>query len=199
LGLLNGIAAKRIFCDVFTAVCCSANGAKHTSLGQRPRKYVKTISGLKARYITMPQSLSLVVIHIIFSTEDRQGLISESIRPRLHAYLATIARNSDCEAYRVGGVSDHVHMAIRLSRTITIADLVEELKTSSSKWMKSESPQFAWQRGYACFSVGPTDLESLTEYIDDQDKHHEKRTFQEEVRMFLKKYGVEHNETYVWD
>jgi REP element-mobilizing transposase RayT len=95
-----------------------------------------------------------------------------------------------------------VHLAIRLSRTITIAELVETLKTTSSKWLKSQSASlgaFAWQRGYGCFSVGPSDLDSLCEYIDRQDEHHRQRTFQEEFRMFLAKYGVEYNEAYVWD
>src|SRR5271154_581023 len=104
----------------------------------------------------MPQSLSLVVIHVIFSTKDRLPLLEANTRPNLHAYLSTVARNAGCECYRVGGVADHVHLAIRLSRTLTIADLVENLKTSSSKWLKAQSPlfnTFSWQRGYGCFSV----------------------------------------------
>jgi REP element-mobilizing transposase RayT len=116
--------------------------------------------------------------------------------------LATVARNANCECYRVGGVADHVHLAIRLSRTLTIADLIENLKTSSSKWLKMQSTDllgFAWQRGYACFSVGPSDLDSLCAYIDSQEEHHRVRTFQDELRVFLKKYGVEFNEAYVWD
>ena len=150
----------------------------------------------------MPQSLSLVIIHVIFSTKDRHPFLKPDSRPKLHAYLATVARNIGCEAYRVGGVADHVHLAIRLSRTVTIADLVQELNTSSSKWVKTQSPglaAFAWQRGYGCFSVGPSDLDRLRAYIDDQENHHETRTFQEEFRMFLKKYGVEYDEAYVWD
>ena len=150
----------------------------------------------------MPQSLSLVIVHVIFSTKDRHPVISPDTRPKLHAYLATVARNIGCEAYRVGGVADHVHLAIRLSRTVTIADLVQDLKTASSKWVKTQSPDlsaFSWQRGYGCFSVGPSDLEPLRTYIDDQEKHHETRTFQDEFRMFLKKYGVEYDEAYVWD
>jgi REP element-mobilizing transposase RayT len=106
----------------------------------------------------MPQSLSFVVIHVIFSTKERRPFLDPVTRPKLHAYLATVARNAGCEAYRVGGVADHVHLAIRLSRTLTIADLVETLKTSSSKWVKTQSPDlaaFSWQRGYGCFSVGP--------------------------------------------
>jgi REP element-mobilizing transposase RayT len=150
----------------------------------------------------MPQSLSLVVLHVIFSTKDRRSLLKPDIRPKLHAYLATVARNAGCECYRVGGVADHAHLALRLSRTLTIADLVENLKTTSSKWLKTQSPDlaaFSWQRGYGCFSAGPSDLDSLCEYIDNQEQHHQTRTFQDELRMFLKKYSVEYDETYVWD
>jgi REP element-mobilizing transposase RayT len=148
----------------------------------------------------MPQSLSLVIIHVIFSTKDRYAFLDPEPRPKLHAYLATVARNAGCECYRVGGVADHVHLAIRLSRTMSIADLIENLKTTSSKWLKTQSSALAnWQRGYGCFSVGPTDLDSLCAYIDTQEEHHKARTFQEEFRMFLKKYGVEYNEAYVWD
>src|SRR5256885_16353418 len=109
----------------------------------------------------MPQSLSLVILHVIFSTKEREPLLEAEVKPKLHAYLATVARNAGCEAHRVGGVADHVHLAIRLSRTITIAELVEKLKTTSSKWLKGQSASlgaFAWQRGYGCFSVGPSDL-----------------------------------------
>ncbi|MFO7975721.1 MAG: IS200/IS605 family transposase [Candidatus Hydrogenedentota bacterium] len=150
----------------------------------------------------MPQSLSFVIIHVIFSTKDRRGFLNREFRSRMHGYLASIARNHKCECLRVGGKADHVHLAIRLSRTITIAHLVEQLKTSSSIWAKEQSPNqhgFAWQRGYGCFSVGPRDLEDLVAYIDNQEEHHKKRTFQDEFRMFLDKYGVEYNEAYVWD
>ena len=150
----------------------------------------------------MPQSLSLVIVHVIFSTKDRHPTLDATLRPKLHTYLATVARNTGCECHRAGGVADHVHLALRLARTVTIADLVGELKTASSKWVKTQAPalaDFAWQRGYACFSVGPTDLPALEAYIDDQEKHHQARTFQEEFRTFLKKYGVKYDEAYVWD
>src|SRR5271155_1375076 len=117
----------------------------------------------------MPQSLSLVIVHVIFSTKERHPLLDSVTRTKLYAYLATVARNAGCECFRVGGVADHVHLAIRLSRTMTIAQLVEELKTSSSRWLKTQSPalaQFAWQNGYGAFSVGPSDLGALRAYID---------------------------------
>jgi putative transposase len=155
-----------------------------------------------AVFIGMPQSLSFLLVHIVFSTKDRSPVLDPSLRSALHAYLATVARNAECECYRVGGVEDHVHLAIRLSRTITTAKLVEELKTSSSKWLKEQSPalaNFAWQRGYGVFSVGPSDLDALRRYIDCQEEHHRTRTFQKEYRTFLAKYGVEYQERYVWD
>ena len=150
----------------------------------------------------MPQSLSLVIVHLIWSTKDRFPCLGASVRPSLHAYLATVARNAGCECYRVGGVADHVHLAVRLSRTVSIAALVEELKTSSSKWLKTQQVElsgFAWQRGYGSFSVGPGDLDAVIAYIDAQEEHHRTRTFQEEYRAFLKKYGIEFDERYVWD
>ena len=140
----------------------------------------------------MPQSLSLVIVHFIFSTKDRLPCLGTAVRTALHAYLATVARNGGCECYRAGGVADHVHLAVRLSRTMSIAEFVESVKTSSSKWLKTQEPglhAFAWQRGYGSFSVGPRDLNAVIAYIDDQENHHRTRTFQEEYRAFLETYG----------
>ncbi len=150
----------------------------------------------------MPQSLDNVLIHLVFSTKDRYTYLKPPIRPEAYAYLAEVVRNTGCLCKRVGGIPDHVHLAIQLSRTITIADLVEEIKTSSSKWLKTKGPEFgrfSWQKGYGAFSVSPTDTDALIKYIDDQEEHHRTRTFQEEYRMFLKKYGIEYDERYVWD
>lgn len=150
----------------------------------------------------MPQSLSLLIIHIVFSTKNRAPVLDATVRPALHAYLATVAQNYSGECYRVGGVADHIHLAVRLSRTITVANLVEELKTSSSKWLKTQSPDlagFSWQRGYGAFSAGPAHLEDLLRYIDRQDEHHRDQNFQNEYLGFLKKYGIEYDEQYLWD
>jgi REP element-mobilizing transposase RayT len=150
----------------------------------------------------MPQSLSLIIVQIIFSTKDRFPCLDPSTRPRLHAYLAIVARNAKCEAYRVGGTADHVHIAVRLRRTTAIAELVEELKTSSSKWLKtqrSELRRFAWQRGYGAFSAAPHELQALVDYLENQEEHHRIRTFQEEYLALLKQYGVQFDERYLWD
>jgi len=150
----------------------------------------------------MPQSLSQVIVHIVFSTKGRQKWLDAGIAPRVHAYLATVCRDHDCQAYRVGGVTDHVHLAVRLGRTISQADLIETIKTSSSAWIKKQGDiyrSFFWQRGYGAFSAEFSRLESLIHYIDTQEEHHRTKTFQEEYREWLRKYQIEFDERYVWD
>lgn len=150
----------------------------------------------------MPQSLSNILIHLIWSTKDRHPWLEPGTREKTHAFLAGAVRQCDCEAFRVGGVADHVHLAVRLSRTMSVADLVKEVKTASSKWMKEQDLDFAgfyWQQGYGSFSVGMSQKETLLHYIDTQEEHHRTRTFQSEYRDFLKKYGIDYNERYVWD
>ena len=150
----------------------------------------------------MPQSLSCLINHIVFSTKDREPWLTESIRERAFAYLAEIGRDCGCEVYRVGGMPDHVHLAIRMSRTLSVADLLQKLKSTSSGWIKREGPNhagFAWQAGYGAFSVGPSQLSQLVAYIDRQEEHHRKKDFQDEYRQFLERYGVEFDERYVWD
>ena len=151
----------------------------------------------------MPQSLSLVIVHLVFSTKDRAPLIQPEMRPRLHAYLAEVARSLGCVAYRVGGVADHVHLALTLPRTLTQSDLVKELKTTSNHWLEKQDrtvySDFGWQRGFGIFSIGKSQLPDLTRYIEDQESHHAKRSFQDEFRAMLEKYGVDYDEAYVWD
>lgn len=152
----------------------------------------------------MPQSLSKVVLHVVFSTKERFPFLDAGIRPGLHGYMATVCRGIDAsaEAYRVGGVSDHVHVACRLPRTVPTAKLVEELKTASSKWIKQQGEQYAkffWQRGYGAFSINPGELDGLIRYIDQQEDHHEKESFQDEYRRFLNQNGIDYDERYVWD
>jgi len=150
----------------------------------------------------MPQSLSKIIVHIIFSTKNREPLIADSVQTGLHAYMATVVRNKDGECYRAGGVSDHVHLAMRLPRTIAICKLVENLKTASSKWMKKQSPElisFGWQHGYAALSVNPEGLPGLCKYIDQQAEHHRKVSFKDEYRKLMREYGIEFDERYMWD
>ena len=150
----------------------------------------------------MPQSLSKVILHIIFSTKDREPWLDSGVRPRMHAYLATVCRDLGAELVRVGGVADHVHIVTTLSRTLSQAQLVEQIKKTSSKWIKTVGAShrgFSWQRGYAAISVSPSQLEAVLQYIETQQEHHRTHTFQEEYRELLRRHGIDFDERYVWD
>jgi putative transposase len=138
-----------------------------------------------------------------FSTKDRAGYFEDqSFRRDLHKYLAGPCQKLDCPAIIVGGGDDHVHIACRLGRCIEVNILLRELKRESSKWIKIEAPKlddFSWQGGYGVFSVSPSHLELLIEYIRNQEEHHRKETYQDEFRRLCRLYGVELDERYVWD
>ena len=150
----------------------------------------------------MPQSLSHIILHIIFSTKDRIPVIDHEVEKSVHAYLATVCRDQGCHAYRVGGPADHIHIVTTLSRTITVSKLVEHIKKVSSAWMKKQDRKygkFYWQRGYGAFSVSPTHLDEVLRYVSGQREHHKTISFQDEFRGFLRKYRIEYEEKYVWD
>jgi REP element-mobilizing transposase RayT len=152
--------------------------------------------------VPMPQSLSKVYVHLMFSTKYREPVLHKEIQPELYSYLGGICNAWDCAPVKVGGYYDHVHILCRLSRKIALMKLLEEVKKSSSKWMKTKGSEFAgfyWQDGYGAFSVNPTQLNTVVKYIETQDEHHSKKDFQNEFRAFLKKYQVEYDERYVWD
>ena len=150
----------------------------------------------------MSQTHAHIVLHLVFSTKNRVPLIDKTVKDPLHAYLATVCREQGCHAYRVGGVEDHVHIATTLSRTMTVAKLIEHLKSSSSSWMKSQGnayTAFYWQGGYGAFSVSPKDLDALIRYIEGQEEHHRTKTFQEEYLQFLKQYNIPYDPKYIWE
>ena len=151
----------------------------------------------------MPQSLARVVLHVVFSTKNRAPFLKGlDLRARLHAYMAGVLQGIGCEPLLINGVEDHVHILCNLSRTVTIARLVEEAKRSTSKWMKDQGPGYAdfyWQSGYGAFSVSQSNVEPVRAYIATQEDHHRKVTFQDEFRALCRKHGVEIDERYVWD
>jgi putative transposase len=150
----------------------------------------------------MPQSLSKVILHVIFSTKNREPWLESDVRPRVHAYLATICRNVGSDFVHVGGVADHVHIITTLPRTVSQSELIEQIKKTSSKWVKTVGSRyrgFSWQRGFGAFSVSPSQLEAVLQYVDTQQERHRTRTFQEEYRDLLCKHGIEFDERYVWD
>jgi putative transposase len=150
----------------------------------------------------MPQSLAAILIHVIFSTKNREPLILPEIEPELFPYMATACQSANSSAILINGTTDHVHMLVNLGRKTAIADLVEEVKSSSSGWIKSKGPQFErfyWQNGYGAFSIGQSGENALKEYIANQKAHHRIKTFQEEYRKFLQRYELKYDERYVWD
>jgi REP element-mobilizing transposase RayT len=150
----------------------------------------------------MPQSLSRVLVHLIFSTKNRARVLSPEIRAELFPYLSVVLNDHDCPSLRVGGVEDHVHLFFGLSRTHSISQIVEAVTTSSSKWMKTKGPQFVefhWQAGYGAFSVSPSQAVNVTKYIVNQEEHHRVVSFQDEFRRFLERHGIAFDERYVWD
>ena len=151
----------------------------------------------------MPQSLSAVYIHLVFSTKERRPFLRDkAVCASLHSYLGGVTKQLECPPITVGGVEDHVHLLCRFGRTITQAEWVKELKRVSNGWLKDQGPDYAdfqWQAGYADFSVSESNREQVAAYIAQQDEHHRKVSYQDEVRALLRKHNLEWDETYVWD
>jgi REP element-mobilizing transposase RayT len=148
----------------------------------------------------MPQSLANILIHVIWSTKERRPLISDAVRVGLHGYMAGILKNLESPALIINSVADHVHVFCQLSKNLAACKLVEEVKKSSSKWMKEQGVlNFAWQNGYGVFSVSQSNADAVRKYIEGQAEHHHQRDFKEEFREFCQRYNVPLDERYVWD
>ncbi len=150
----------------------------------------------------MPQALSKVYTHIIFSTKHHKNLIDKTIEPDLFNYLGGICKGLECDPVQIGGHADHVHILCVLSKKMTQITLLQELKQRSSKWVKTKGENYSnfyWQNGYGIFSVNPSQLDVVATYIQNQRQHHQRLGFKDEFRRFLKKYNVDYDERYVWD
>lgn len=148
----------------------------------------------------MSQSLARNVVHLIFSTKNREPLIPPETRPDLFAYLAGALNGIDCPAIRVGGVADHVHLLFVLSKNVALAQAVEEVKKEFSKWAKGRiGPRFYWQTGYGAFSVSASNEDTVATYIENQERNHKKRTFQDELIEFFRKHRIAFDDKHLWD
>ncbi|MEA3445253.1 MAG: IS200/IS605 family transposase [Bacteroidota bacterium] len=150
----------------------------------------------------MPQSLVRNYMHITFSTKNRYPFITKNIADELYKYIGGICKNLECYPIQVGGHFDHVHIFCLLSQKIALMKLLEEMKSHSSSWIKTKSPElwnFYWQTGYGAFSVNPSEVDVVKDYIINQEEHHKSKTFQDEYRAFLIKYEIEYDEKYMWD
>ena len=141
-------------------------------------------------------------MHLVFSTKNREPNIQPDIEQKLYEYMAGICKNLESTAIQIGGYTDHIHILFLLSKKITLIKFVEEVKKSSSKWIKTQGTQYSnfyWQGGYGAFSVNPKQVEIVKQYILNQKEHHSKKSFQQEYIAFLKEYDVDYDERYVWD
>jgi len=149
----------------------------------------------------MAQSLCKIYLHIIFHTKTTSPTIDEIHWARLHSYIGQLVNSTECKVIRVGGVGDHIHVVCTLSRNETVAHLVEEIKRNSSRWIKGLDKKyetFAWQGGYAAFSISQSIVTRTIEYVNNQKQHHQKFSFKEEYLKFLKKYNVDFDERYAF-
>lgn len=151
----------------------------------------------------MAQSLSNVLIHIVFSTKDRRPFLQDvELRSEMHAVIIGMLRNRKCPGIAINSVEDHIHILCQLSRTTSIAELLQEIKAASSRWLKDQRKElhaFQWQGGYAVFSVSQSQVPTVVSYIENQEEHHRRLSFQEELLVLLQKHQIEYDEQYLWD
>jgi REP element-mobilizing transposase RayT len=149
----------------------------------------------------MSHSYASLLTHAVFSTKDRAPLIAGECNDRLLPYLGGIARELGAKALMVGGTTDHVHLLLSLPPSLCVADALRDLKANSSRWVHETWPDrrdFGWQTGYGAFSVSESSREAVARYIQDQEEHHRRMTFQEEFIVLLKKHGIPYDERYIW-
>ena len=150
----------------------------------------------------MPQSLANIYIHLVFSTKNREPLILPPYEKELHKYITHVCNEIGCSALAVSGYTDHIHVLCRLSRQMTIANLVSKIKAHSSRWMKTKSEELAhfyWQNGYGAFSISHGHVEAVKKYVLNQQKHHKEQSFKEEYIHLLEKHKLSYDEKYLWE
>lgn len=149
----------------------------------------------------MPQSLCKNYMHLVFSTKERKDLIPVDLLDIFFHYIGGIINNIGCKAIIVGGIENHVHILFELARTMALSNVVNKIKSNSSKWIRHEQGvfDFGWQDGYGAFSVGQSNVEVVRKYIMDQREHHQKKDFKDEMKYFFGVYKIKYDERYVWD
>ncbi len=146
----------------------------------------------------MPHTYAQNVIHVVFSTQYRHKTISKEFQPRMWAYIAGICKNHGILVHAVGGMDDHIHLLIQLPPSLSLAKAVLAVKSNSSRWANEQGNKFAWQQGYAAFSVSSSLVPAVVRYIQMQESHHKKMTFDAELLALLKKHGVEFDPKFVF-
>jgi REP-associated tyrosine transposase len=141
----------------------------------------------------MSHSYAQNVLHVVFSTKERRKAIPAELQPRMWAYVADICKKHEILVHAVGGMEDHIHLLIQVPPTMALAKAVLTMKSNSSRWANEEGHRFAWQHGYAAFSVSASLVPLVVRYIRNQEAHHKRMTFDAEFLAMLKKHGVEYD------
>jgi REP element-mobilizing transposase RayT len=146
----------------------------------------------------MSHSYTRQLLHVVFSTKERRPFLHAEVRPRMLGYLRTVANDLNTTVLALNGVDDHVHILVDLPAALSTAEFLTKLKANSSRWFRKRFPQvdFRWQRGYGAFSVSPSKLEDVRGYIDRQEAHHQKHSFEDEIRKLVKNHGLEFDERF---
>ena len=150
----------------------------------------------------MGHTFSNLLVHVIFGTKGRRRAILEPFRPRLHEYLAGVARAEFGSALTIGGTEDHLHGLLLIRADVSVSEAMRKWKSLSSGWLHetfAEARDFAWQTGFAVFSVSESMKGAVTTYIAGQAEHHRRQTFEEEYLAFLDGHGIKYDRRYVWD
>jgi putative transposase len=151
---------------------------------------------------TMASTLTNLLVHVVFSTKGRETIITDKYRGKLHAYIGGIIRSVDAQPLSIGGMPDHIHLAMKIRSNQPLSDLVRKIKANSSKWINENQfcrRKFSWQNGYGGFSVSASQIHKVRNYIENQVEHHKSKTFKEELIEILDKHGVDYNPKYLWD
>jgi REP-associated tyrosine transposase len=150
----------------------------------------------------MAHTFTNLLVHVIFSTKDRSPSIDSEMKPQLLAYVGGIVRELKGKAYAINGTADHIHLLSNIPPTLALSDALRTIKTNSSRWVHDQGAShqaFGWQTGYGAFSVSRSNVPDVIRYINNQEEHHRKISFQEEFVAFLKKHGIEYDERYIWE
>ncbi|KFF01209.1 transposase [Chryseobacterium formosense] len=150
----------------------------------------------------MANTYTQIYIQIVFAVKGKQNLISKENREELHKFITGIVSNRNQKLFAVFAMPDHVHILMSMSPTISISDLVRDIKAGSSKFINEKgwtNAKFNWQEGYGAFSYSKSSVDSVVKYISNQEEHHKKKTFKEEYLDFMKKFEIEYDPKYVFE
>lgn len=150
----------------------------------------------------MPNTYSQIYLHVVFSVRGRQSLIQPNWRAELHKYICGIIKAKEQKAYAIGGVADHIHIQVSIKPDVTISDLVRDIKSNSTKWINEKrfvNGKFQWQNGFGAFSCSPSKLNASISYINNQEQHHGKKSFETEYIELLRNYNIDFDNKYLFD